>query len=105
VFVIFKRKLEILRPGDVAQVVENLPSMFEVLSSNSPTAKTKPAKQTNKPYNISPVPVTQTVILATWEAEIRRIMVQGQPRQKVRPLSINIWAHVPVIPNRARSIK
>jgi hypothetical protein len=24
-----------------------------------------------------------TVILATWEAEIRRITVQGQPRQKV----------------------
>jgi hypothetical protein len=27
----------------------------------------------------------QPVILATWEAEIRRIMVQGHLRQKVRP--------------------
>jgi hypothetical protein len=26
-----------------------------------------------------------TVILATWEAEIRKTAVQGQPGQKVRP--------------------
>jgi hypothetical protein len=40
--------------------------------------------------------------LATWEAEIRRIMVQGQPRQKVsktpsQPISWAKW-HMTVIP-------
>jgi hypothetical protein len=39
--------------------------------------------------------LSKPVILAAWEAEIRRIVVQGQPRQKVRPYLKNtqhkIW--------------
>jgi hypothetical protein len=33
------------------------------------------------------------VILATWEAEIRRIVVGGQPRAKISqdPISTNSW--------------
>jgi hypothetical protein len=30
-----------------------------------------------------PAPVAQPVILPTWEAEIKRIRLQGQPRQTV----------------------
>jgi hypothetical protein len=48
------------------------------------------------------------VILATREAEIRRIMVWGQPGQKVHktPISINSWAwwHVPVTQATAGSL-
>jgi hypothetical protein len=42
------------------------------------------------------------VILATWEAEIRRLQVGGQNRQKVQdPISVKkklIWWRTPVIP-------
>jgi hypothetical protein len=35
--------------------------------------------------------VTHTVILASWEDEIRRILVQGQPVQIVRGTSSPKW--------------
>jgi hypothetical protein len=50
-----------------------------------------------------------SVILATQEVEIRRIVVPGQPRQKVleTPVSTNVWARwcTPVIVNYVRKHK
>jgi hypothetical protein len=57
-------------------VIEHLPSKLEVLSSNPSGAKLKKKKRCQ-------VPVVMPVILTTWEAEIRRIVVQGQPGQIV----------------------
>jgi hypothetical protein len=52
------------------------------------------------------------VILANWEAEIRRIGIQGQPRQKVCEIPISTekkknWVkyRIPVIPATSGSLK
>jgi hypothetical protein len=45
---------------------------------NCSDKKKKPNKQ-----NVGQVQCLQPIILATWEAEIGRIIVGGQPRQKV----------------------
>jgi hypothetical protein len=49
------------------------------------------------------------IILTTWEVEIRRIQIQGQPEQKVSeiPISTNgqVWWCTPIIPASAGSIK
>jgi hypothetical protein len=50
-----------------------------------------------------------TVILATWEAEIRRITVQGQPGEKVSKIPFQSIAEHGgswwLMPTTARSIK
>jgi hypothetical protein len=54
-------------------VVEHLHSKCEAISSNSSTIKDKRKKKLR----------CISVILATLEAELKRIMIQGQPQQKV----------------------
>jgi hypothetical protein len=62
----------------------------------------KKIKQKNR------APVVRHIILDTWEAEIRRIVVSGQARQKVHetPISTNSWEQwcAPVMPVIAESI-
>jgi hypothetical protein len=67
------------------EVRECLPCKCEVLSSNPSTAKKKKKKRIS----------LCVVILDTWEAEIRRIKVQDQPRQKVHriPSQPVSWLH------------
>jgi hypothetical protein len=61
--------------ASVAQIVQCLPSKHEGLSSIPSTTKKKLVKIT--------MPGTSGSHLSTWEAEIGRIMVQGQPWQTV----------------------
>jgi hypothetical protein len=52
--------------------------------------------------------MAHTVNLATWKAEIEKISVRGQIRQRVyeTPISNKSWVmwHVPVIPALAESV-
>jgi hypothetical protein len=42
------------------------------------------------------------IISATWEVEVRRIMVSGQPRKKITETSSQqtsqVWYYMPVVP-------
>jgi hypothetical protein len=66
------------RGNGVAQVVEHLPHKHEALSPNPSTAKKQRTSQMISHWKENEI---STVISATWEANIKRIMIQGQPRQ------------------------
>jgi hypothetical protein len=60
-------------------VIEHLPSKYEAVSSNSSIKKKK--KKKARHWWLTPV------MLANYEVEIRRIMVQVQPEQRVHKIS------------------
>jgi hypothetical protein len=78
----------------VVQVIECLPSKY-------PSTTLNKTKQTTKEKYQWPGTLAHIYNPATLEAEIRKIMVQSQPGQKVSKTSIstNRW-HVFVIPAR-----
>jgi hypothetical protein len=91
----------------VAQAVERLLCKHEALSSLYTLVSFPSLKKVTK-HLINNLKEARRqwltpVILATWEAEIRRIMVRGQPRQKVgktpsQPIKSWEQGHMPVIP-------
>jgi hypothetical protein len=62
----------------MAQVIERLPNNCEALSSNSSITKKKKIHLLNTIFAFARHQWLTPVILATQEAEIRRIMVQSQ---------------------------
>jgi hypothetical protein len=68
----------------VAEAVRTLPSKHETLSSNTSAAKKKKKKRKKEKKRILPAARwLMPIILATQEAEIRRIAVRSQPGQIV----------------------
>jgi hypothetical protein len=66
------------RAGRVAQVVEHLPSKYE-----QPLVQTPVPPKNKREREICQTQWFKPIILASWETETGRMMLQGQPRQIV----------------------